>query len=70
MVTMAKGIGNGAPLAAMTTREEVSEVMTHRIHFNTFGGNPVSMIQGLATLEVIDEEGLQQNALAIICDCM
>jgi len=39
--------------------------MANRIHFNTFGGNPVSMTQGLATLEVIDEEGLQQNALEV-----
>ncbi len=65
MITMAKGIGNGAPLGAMTTTEEISEVMTHRVHFNTFGGNPISMTQGLATLEVIDEEGLQQNALRV-----
>ena len=36
--------------------------MTNRIHFNTFGGNPVSMTQGLATLEVIDAEGIQENA--------
>lgn len=65
MVTMAKGIGNGIPLGAMTTTEEISEVMTKRIHFNTFGGNPISMTQGLATLEVIDEENIQQNALEI-----
>ena len=64
MVTMAKGIGNGVPLGAMTTTEPISEVMASRIHFNTFGGNPVSMIQGLATMEVIDEENLQANALA------
>jgi len=62
MITMAKGIGNGVPLGGMTTTEEISQVMTNRIHFNTFGGNPVSMIQGLATLEVIDSEGIQQNA--------
>ena len=37
--------------------------MKNRIHFNTFGGNPISMTQGLATLEVIDEENIQQNAL-------
>ena len=36
--------------------------MKNRIHFNTFGGNPISMTQGLATLEVIDAEGIQQNA--------
>ncbi len=65
MITMAKGIGNGVPLAAMTTTDEISQVMTNRIHFNTFGGNPVSMIQGLATLEVIDAEGIQENALRV-----
>ena len=65
MVTMAKGIGNGAPLGAMTTTEPISQVMANRIHFNTFGGNPVSMTQGLATLEVMDEQGIQQNALEV-----
>jgi alanine-glyoxylate transaminase/(R)-3-amino-2-methylpropionate-pyruvate transaminase len=65
VITMAKGIGNGAPLAAMTTTEPISEVLTRRVHFNTFGGNPISMTQGLATLEVIDAEGIQQNALVV-----
>jgi alanine-glyoxylate transaminase/(R)-3-amino-2-methylpropionate-pyruvate transaminase len=37
-------------------------MMKNRIHFNTFGGNPISMTQGLATLEVIDQENIQQNA--------
>jgi alanine-glyoxylate transaminase/(R)-3-amino-2-methylpropionate-pyruvate transaminase len=62
LVTMAKGIGNGAPLGACVTRPEIARAITHRTHFNTFGGNPVSMTQGLATLEVIDAENLQQNA--------
>jgi alanine-glyoxylate transaminase / (R)-3-amino-2-methylpropionate-pyruvate transaminase len=62
LVTMAKGIGNGAPLGACVTRPEVARTMTRRIHFNTFGGNPVSMTQGLATLEVIDADGIQRNA--------
>jgi alanine-glyoxylate transaminase/(R)-3-amino-2-methylpropionate-pyruvate transaminase len=62
LVTMAKGIGNGAPLGACVTRPEVALVMKNRIHFNTFGGNPVSMTQGLATLEVIEAEGIQENA--------
>lgn len=64
-ITMAKGIGNGAPLGAFTTTEEISEVMTNRIHFNTYGGNPVSMTQGLATLEVIEEDGIQENARVV-----
>jgi alanine-glyoxylate transaminase/(R)-3-amino-2-methylpropionate-pyruvate transaminase len=62
IVTMAKGIGNGAPLAAVTTRREIAEALTRRTHFNTFGGNPVSMAAGLAVLDVIDEEHLQENA--------
>lgn len=62
IVTMAKGIGNGAPLAAVTTRRDIAEKLTIRTHFNTFGGNPVSMAAGLAVLETIDEEGLQENA--------
>jgi alanine-glyoxylate transaminase/(R)-3-amino-2-methylpropionate-pyruvate transaminase len=62
IVTMAKGIGNGAPLAAVTTRREIAERLTQRTHFNTFGGNPVSMAAGLAVLEAIDEDGLQANA--------
>jgi len=62
IVTMAKGIGNGVPLAAVTTRREIAEVLAQRLHFNTFGGNPVSMAAGLAVMEVIEEDGLQRNA--------
>lgn len=65
IVTLAKGIGNGAPLAAVTTRREIAEKLTQRIHFNTFGGNPVSMAAGLAVLDAIDEDGLQQNARVV-----
>jgi alanine-glyoxylate transaminase/(R)-3-amino-2-methylpropionate-pyruvate transaminase len=65
LVTMAKGIGNGAPLGACVTRPEIAAVMKNRLHFNTFGGNPISMTQGLATLEVIDSEDIQQNALHV-----
>ncbi|MCL4705670.1 aspartate aminotransferase family protein [bacterium] len=61
-ITMAKGLGNGVPISAVTTRREISEVMSQKIWFNTFGGNPVSMAQGLATLEVIDKDGTQANA--------
>jgi alanine-glyoxylate transaminase/(R)-3-amino-2-methylpropionate-pyruvate transaminase len=65
IVTMAKGIGNGAPLAAVTTRREIAEKLTQRTHFNTFGGNPVSMAAGLAVMEVIEESGLQENARVV-----
>jgi alanine-glyoxylate transaminase/(R)-3-amino-2-methylpropionate-pyruvate transaminase len=62
---LAKGIGNGAPLAAVATRREIAQTLAQRLHFNTFGGNPVSMAQGLAVLEVIEEEGLQENARVV-----
>ncbi len=65
IITMAKGIGNGAPLGAMTTTESISLMMKNKIHFNTYGGNPISMTQGLATLEVIEEDGLQHNSLVV-----
>lgn len=65
IVTMAKGIGNGCPLAAVITTPEIANVLTSRIHFNTFGGNPVSCAQGRAVLEVIEEEKLQHNSLHV-----
>jgi alanine-glyoxylate transaminase/(R)-3-amino-2-methylpropionate-pyruvate transaminase len=65
IVTMAKGIGNGAPLGAMVSRPEISKTLASRVHFNTYGGNPISMTQGLATLDVIDSEGIQENALRV-----
>ena len=65
IVTMAKGIGNGCPLAAVVTTPEIAQTLATRIHFNTFGGNPVSMAQGRAVLRVIEKEGLQANSLKI-----
>jgi alanine-glyoxylate transaminase/(R)-3-amino-2-methylpropionate-pyruvate transaminase len=62
IVTMAKGLGNGAPIAAVTTRADIARTLTQRTHFNTFGGNPVSTAAALAVLDVIDEEGIQENA--------
>jgi alanine-glyoxylate transaminase/(R)-3-amino-2-methylpropionate-pyruvate transaminase len=65
IVTMAKGIGNGAPLGAVVTTPKIAAALSQRIHFNTFGGNPVVCAQGKAVLEVIEEEKLQENALKI-----
>jgi alanine-glyoxylate transaminase/(R)-3-amino-2-methylpropionate-pyruvate transaminase len=64
-VVMAKGIGKWVPLAAVTTRMEIAESLTQRVHFNTFGGNPVCMAAGLAVLDVIDEDGLQENSRVV-----
>ena len=65
IVTMAKGIGNGCPLGAVVTTPKIAAALAQRIHFNTFGGNPVVSAQGRAVLEVIEREKLQENALKI-----
>ncbi|MHB1327738.1 MAG: aspartate aminotransferase family protein [Gemmatimonadales bacterium] len=61
IVTMAKGLGNGQTIAAVTTRAEIAQALTARTHLNTFAGNPVSAAAALGVLEVIDDEGLQDN---------
>lgn len=58
---MAKGIGNGAPLAAVACTEEIANTLSQRVHFNTYGGNPVSAVAGIATMEYIDDHNLVAN---------
>ncbi|WOL01538.1 hypothetical protein Cni_G10255 [Canna indica] len=58
IVIMAKGIGNGLPLGAVVTTPEVASVMSQKIQFNTFGGNPVCSVGGLAVLNVLEMEKL------------
>lgn len=66
IVTMGKPMGNGFPLAAVVTTRGVAEAFAPGMdYFNTFGGSPVACAVGLAVLEVIEQEGLQQNALEV-----
>ena len=66
IVTMGKPMGNGHPLAATVARTDiVNNFSAKGSYFNTFGGNPVSCAAGLAVLDVIENENLQQNALAV-----
>jgi 4-aminobutyrate aminotransferase-like enzyme len=63
IVTIGKPLGNGHPLSAVVTTPEIAASFdTGMEYFNTFGGNPVSCAVGLAVLDVIDEERLQENA--------
>ncbi|SDH35322.1 aspartate aminotransferase family protein [Pseudomonas panipatensis] len=63
LVTLGKPMGNGHPLAGLTVRPEIlARFGRNASYFNTFGGNPVSAAVGLAVLQVIEEEGLQENA--------
>jgi len=66
IVTLGKPIGGGHPLAAVvTSREIAASFKTGMEYFNTYGGNPVSCAVGLAVLDVIEDEGLQENALHV-----
>src|SRR5712672_1994397 len=62
IVTLAKGIGNGYPLAVVVTTPKIAQSLVGKVHFNTFGGNPVASAIGKAVLEVIEKERLQENA--------
>ncbi len=66
VVTMGKPIGNGHPLSAVVTTRELADAFDNGMeYFNTFGGNPVSCAVGIAVLDVIEEEGLQENARVV-----
>jgi 4-aminobutyrate aminotransferase-like enzyme/Ser/Thr protein kinase RdoA (MazF antagonist) len=63
IVTLGKPIGNGHPIGAVITTREIAGVFANGMeYFNTFGGNPVSCAVGLAVLEVVEKEGLQEHA--------
>jgi len=66
VVTMGKPIGNGHPLGAVATTPEIAGSFANGMeYFSTFGGNPVSCAIGMAVLDVIEEEGLQENARTV-----
>lgn len=63
IVTLGKPMGNGHPLAAVVTTQEIASAFANGMeYFNTFGGNPVSCAIGMAVMDVIEAEGLQENA--------
>jgi 4-aminobutyrate aminotransferase len=64
ILIMAKGIASGLPLAGILAPREVLARWAPGAHGGTFGGNVVACAAALATLEVIDEEGLVANARA------
>jgi len=66
IVTVGKPMANGHPVAAVLTRADVLEAFQDVFkYFNTFGGNPVSAAAAMATLEVIEDEALVENARTV-----
>lgn len=67
IVTVGKPFGNGMPLAAVIVTRDISDTFCNMDveYFNTFGGNPVCAAAGLAVLDVLNDENLQNNALIV-----
>jgi 4-aminobutyrate aminotransferase-like enzyme len=66
IVTLGKPMGNGHPLAGVIARPDLVNAFAARnMYFNTFGGNPVSAAVGTAVLDVLQDERLLQNAVAV-----
>ena len=66
MVSMGKPMGNGYPLAGLALQPRViADFGAKARYFNTFGGNAVAAAVGLAVLDVIRDEALQQNAATV-----
>lgn len=65
VMTLAKGLGSGVPIGACLAHGEAAELFTYGKHGSTFGGNPLATAAGLATLNIIEQDNIRQNALII-----
>jgi 4-aminobutyrate aminotransferase/(S)-3-amino-2-methylpropionate transaminase len=62
IMTMAKGIASGFPLGGFIARAEIADSFEPGEHLSTFGGNPVACAAAMATLQVIEDEGLCEKS--------
>jgi acetylornithine aminotransferase len=62
VMTLAKGLGNGVPIGACLARGRAAELFTPGSHGSTFGGNPLACRVGCTVLDIIEEQGLLENA--------
>jgi 4-aminobutyrate aminotransferase len=62
ILVTAKGIADGFPLSAFTTRPEIAAAFKPGDHLSTFGGNPVSCAAALANIEVLEKEKLSERS--------
>jgi 4-aminobutyrate aminotransferase / (S)-3-amino-2-methylpropionate transaminase / 5-aminovalerate transaminase len=65
IVVTAKGIADGFPLSAFTTRDEIARAFTPGDHLSTFGGNPVACAAALANVGVLEREGLAERSASL-----
>ncbi|MCJ8205432.1 acetylornithine transaminase [Pseudomonas sp. RGM2987] len=62
VMTLAKGLGNGVPIGACLARGKAAELFTPGSHGSTFGGNPLACRVGCTVLDIIEAQGLVDNA--------
>ena len=65
VITLAKGLGGGVPIAAVGARGPAANVLKPGHHGTTFGGGPLVCAAGLAVFDAIESEGLLENALTV-----
>ena len=65
VVTLAKGLGGGIPIGAVIASGRAASLLGPGDHGTTFGGNPVAAAAALATLHVVERDGLLENASAV-----
>ena len=65
VMTLAKGLGSGVPIGACLAYGPAADLFTYGKHGSTFGGNPLATAAGLATLNIIEQEKVRENALDI-----
>ena len=65
VMPLAKGLGNGLPVGACLASGAAAELFKPGNHGSTFGGNPLACAAALATIDIIEEERLMENAVKV-----
>lgn len=65
IVILGKSFGNGFPVTAMVVKEEYAEALDKISASSSYGGNPMACAAALASMEVIEEEGILQNVRSV-----
>jgi acetylornithine/N-succinyldiaminopimelate aminotransferase len=65
VMQLAKGLGSGVPVGALVVGERAKDVLGPGNHGSTFGGNPLAMRAAVETLNIIESDGLMQNAASV-----
>ncbi len=65
IIVSAKGLGSGMPIGATIARRDIMEAWIPGAHASTFGGNPLACAVALATIDVLEDEGLLENAVKL-----